>query len=167
MPRRWARAWGVGLAAVAFLVPVLGTGGCSNATDAPCGSEPVTNVCSRLGYECGTATICYACGVAKRVDCGACGDAQTCGGGGTPHQCWPPLDGGVDAATSSVPDASPAAPDASTDGATKTDGAVDAAAEAGDANIAPTDASTDDASEPTDASSVTTFALCADDAVAE
>ena len=153
-------------------LPAFTSGGCSSSSsDSVCGSEPDTAVCGRLGYECGSVTICYVCGVSKRVDCGACADTQTCGGGGTPNVCWPPLadasaeagDDAVDAGVdSSDTDASVA--DASTDAdASPLDGAItDASADTGiDATLgAGSDASSD--------ASVTdpgVFVLCPDDAV--
>ena len=171
------------LAGLALVVlPALFAGGCSSSSgETVCGGEADTAVCGRLGYECGSVTVCYVCGVSKRVDCGACAETQTCGGGGTPNVCFPPLtDGGaeggdaVDAgldvnandasddagsgdasvdssAGSSVDSSVDASFDSSAD-ATISDGSVDATLGAGP----DTDGSV---AEPG------TFVLCSDDAV--
>jgi len=160
--RRWLAAC-AGLSLALLLVP-----GCPDQTAESCGAEPDTDVCGRLTYECGTATVCYACGVARRVDCGSCAKEQTCGGGGVPHVCWPPLDAGADDAAAAVDggpdtDAGPHA-DAGA-GADAADAGPDAAAkDAGDGGDAGpvVDASLDATSA--EASLMESMVLCPDDA---
>lgn len=180
------------LAGLALVVlPALFAGGCSSSSgETVCGGEADTAVCGRLGYECGSVTVCYVCGVSKRVDCGACAETQTCGGGGTPNVCWPPL---ADAAAEGGDDAVDAGLDANandaSDDAGSSDVSVDSSVEASsDASVdssadSSVDSSVDSSADATisdgsvDATlgagpdtdgSVTdpgTFVLCSDDAV--
>jgi hypothetical protein len=173
----------VGVVATCSLV-LLVPSGCSTIPTQACGEEPDVDVCGRMQFECGKVVVCFSCA-----------DTQTCGGGGVPHVCWPPLTdggdeagdeaGGDDAAAASSADSSDdgsASTDAASDDASSTDASTDASssdASTDASSDAPSDASSDASSDATtsdtsDASDGTaagdddsgiTVALCPEDAV--
>ena len=63
-------------------------GVCTSCACATCGGDCTPTTCAELGYECGKADD----GCGGELDCGACTEPETCGGGGTTGACGLPGD---------------------------------------------------------------------------
>ena len=58
-----------------------------DAPDGGCTPETDATFCSRLGLDCDLVTTDDNCAVPRTVNCGACADPQSCGGGGDANVC--------------------------------------------------------------------------------
>ncbi len=52
-----------------------------------CPPEPASEICDRLGANCGSVTTLDVCGTERTVACGTCPAGSVCGGGPAPNVC--------------------------------------------------------------------------------
>ena len=55
--------------------------------DGQCAPESDSEVCTRLGKDCGSIVAVDNCGHERVVSCGSCTGVENCGGGGVANVC--------------------------------------------------------------------------------